>query len=465
LQFLESKKKDSYVLAEDKKLTNSHAEEITRRQAISRLGWAGIGVVAAVVVAGGGYLAYKEVYAPPSGPTGVKIGAVLDLSGPFASFGQGLKFGHTQAIADLNAQGGININGRTVPITYVVYDDASDPTKASSLTTQLILSDKVDILVHGVGPPTTTNPISVAAERGNVPFILGSPFEPWWAGGPYEYCWSILFRIATEPPGFPKGYTAADNYAGLTDQYRNQLNGNAGVLASGDTDGTGWYGLFPGVLKNDGYNVISPLLFPEGTTDFSSTINTWKNAPCDILWGNLPAPDYGTFWRQCSELGYRPKIAVIGRAPLFYADINAWSGNLPLGVVTEVWWDPAWNFKGIGSTTSQSLASAWATQTGTPLNRAIGFGYSAVQVAADSISRAGTLDKTSVNTAIGQTNGNFMTGPVKFLATHDSPCPMTLAQWQPGTGSEPNWVQPIVYSMVSQYPTTGNVIFPLPPWS
>lgn len=64
----------------------------------------------------------------------------------------------------------------------------------------------------------------------------------------------------------------------------------------------------------------------------------------------------------------------------------------------------------------------------------------AVQIVADSIARAGTLDKNSVNTAIGQTNGNFMFGPCKFLlATHDSPCFETVGKWVPGTGSEPNW--------------------------
>jgi len=397
----------------------------------------------------------------------VKLGAVLSLSGPFASFGEGMTFGQKQAIADLMAQGGISVNGTKLPISYTSYDDTSDPTLAGSLASQAILSDNVDLLVGGIEPPDTANPKSVAADRYGVPYLGNAgPWEPWWAGGPYKYSWSIGFRIVTEPPGFPTGYTIGDNYGGLTNNYKSQMNNNAAVLTCGDTDGTGWYGALPPVLTKAGYNVVSPQLYPVGTTDFTAIIETWKSAPCDILWANLPAPDYGTFWRQSSELGYRPKIAVIGRAPLFYQDINAWGDNLPLGVVTEVWWDPSWNFTGVGSTTSQSLGSAWATSTGTPLNRDVGFGYAGVQIAADAITRAGTLDKDSVNTAIENTNGNFMTGPVKFLtATHDSPCPVTLAQWQPGTGSQPNWVQPIVYSLVSSFPTNGQMVFPLPPWS
>jgi branched-chain amino acid transport system substrate-binding protein len=493
---MESKKKGSYAPTEKHKITNPKTtnpnnEGITRRQAIGKMGWAGVGIAAVAIVGVGGYIAYTEttsksttssstsstssattstptsVTSSATGPSQVKLGAVLSLSGPFASFGQGIEFGQRQAIADLTSQGGINVNGTKLPVTYVVYDNASDPTKASSLAAQAILSDNVDMIVGGIEPPDTCNPISVAADRYSTPYLGNAgPWEPWWAGGPYTYAWSIGFRIVVEPTGFPTGYTCGDNYGGLTNQFKSQMNGNAAVLTCGDTDGTGWYGALPPVLKSAGYNVVSPQLYPVGTTDFTSIIETWKSAPCDILWGNLPAPDFGTFWRQSEELGYRPKIAVMGRAPLFYADINAWGDNLPLDVCTEVWWDPAWNFKGIGNATSQSLAGAWSAQTGAPINRDVGFGYAAVQIAADSITRAGTLDKVGVNTAIENTDGNFMAGPVKFFsATHDSPCPFVIAQWQAGTGSQPNWVQPVVYSLESPYPTTGQMSFPLPPWS
>jgi branched-chain amino acid transport system substrate-binding protein len=428
-----------------------------------------VGIAAAAVVGVGGYLAYKEVYAPPSpGAPTVSLGAVLSLTGASAAFGQGVEFGHRQAVDDINAQGGIDVGGKKLSITYTPYDDASEASQASLLASQAILTDKVDMLVQGVGTPVTTNPISAAADRYGVPWIGGSPWESWWAGGPYKYAWSILFRISTAPSGFPRGYTITDNYIGLTNEYKDQTNGNVAVLATNDSDGAGWYDRFPQILQNAGYNIVSPQEVPMGTTDYSAMINTWKNTPCDILWGNLPAPDFGNFWMQSADLGFRPKMVLVGRAPLFYQDISTWRAsvsNLPLGVCTEVWWDPSWGFKGIGNTTSQSLAGAWTSQTSTPVNRAIGFGYAAVQIAADAIVRAGTLDKDAVNTAIGETNDSFMTGPVKFFSdTHDSPAPVTMKQWQPGSGSQPSWIDPIIYSIIPSFPTTGQTTFPLPPW-
>ena len=443
---------------------------ITRRQALSRLGWAAAGAATLAVAEGVGYLAYKGLSTPSSpSPTMVKLGAVLSLTGAYGSFGQGVAFGHRQAIADINNAGGINVNGTKLQISYTAYDDASEASQAALLASQAILTDKVDLLVDGVCTSVTTNPISSTADRYGVPWIGGSPWESWWAGGPYKYAWSILFRITTEPSSYPTGYTITDNYIGLTNQVKSQTNGNVAVLATNDADGAGWYDVFPGILKSAGYNVVDPQEVTVGTTDYSDIINSWKSAPCDVLWGNLPSPDFGTFWSQAADLGFRPKMALIGRAPLFYQDVTTWRGSvsdLPLGVCSEVWWDPSWGFSGVGNTTSQSLASAWASQYNTPLNRAVGFGYAAVQIAADAITRAGTLNKDDVNTAISQTSGSFMTGPIKFLSdTHDSPAPVTMMQWQQGTGSQPNWVDPIVYSMLPSFPTTGSMIFPLPAWS
>jgi len=462
----------------------------------------GIGVVVAAVVGVGGYLLYSEstkssttttsttshsttsvvttstpiTSSVATGPTQVKLGAVVSATGPFASFGQGTMFGHKQAIADITAQGGININGTKVPISYTVLDDASNPTTSSTLASQVILSDNVNMLVGSIAPPDTQNPISVACDRYSMPCIgTTGPYEPWWAGGPYKYSWSIGFRIVIEPTqvGWTattlnsiSGATCADVFMGVTNEFKSQMNNNAAVLTCGDTDGTGWYGALPPYLTKAGFNVVSPQLYPPGTTDFSSIITTWKDAPCDFIWANLPAPDFGTFWRQSAELNYRPKLAMIGRAPLFYEDINAWGDSLPQDVCTEVWWDPAWGYKGVGSTTSQSLAAAWTSSMNEPVNPAIGPAYACMQIAADAISRAGSLDPDAVNTAIGETNSNFMMGPCQMqTSTHDSPCFETVGQWQAGTGSEPNWVLPVVWSNVNVAPEAAQVIFPLPPWS
>ena len=425
-------------------------------------------VAAAVVVGVGGYEAYK--YAYPSKPpvSSVKIGAVLPLTGPYASFGLGQRFGHQQAVADINAQGGVDINGKKVPVSYTVLDDQSQASVASTVTDELILNDNVDILVQGINPPGDTNPMCVEADRYKTPCIMGAPFEPWWAGGPYKYSWSIGFRIGTEPTDETagSGYDVVDIAYDTTNPYKSQTNSVAAVLASDDADGIGWWGLFPGALKSAGYTVVGTSgnfgLFPDSTTDFSSIITQFKDANAEIVWSNTPPPSFGTFLRQCRELAFEPKVVYGAKAALFYKDVMAWGGNLPQDVGIEVWWDSAYPYKGIGSTTCSSLCNTWSQQNNEPLNgnRSIGFGYAAVQTALDAISRAGTLNKDSVNTAISETDTSFITGPIKFTSTHDSPTALAYGQWQPS--SQWTWDCPIVIQPHASLPQpTAQYVFPV----
>lgn len=115
---------------------------------------------------------------------------------------------------------------------------------------------------------------------------------------------------------------------------------------------------------------------------------------------SVHAPHFGTLWRQCKTLGFQPKLVMAIRAHLFYTDVVAWGGDLPLGVTGDVWWTP--NIKdspGIGGTTPQSLTARWTEETGQALNVGIGAGYPSIQVLIDAIERAGTLDGDAINLA------------------------------------------------------------------
>jgi len=475
---------------------------MTRRTAIGKIGSTVVGLGVGALVAGisGYYLGQSTrpsgesgaltntitktitetqtviVTASPTPPTKeeILIGSSISLTGPMAAFGEGVLFGRRKAIEDINNQGGVSIGGRKMFIRDIVYDDGSDPAKAASNASQLILSDGVVALVHGNSPPVTMNPLSVAADRFKVPLIMGTPFEPWWAAGPYQYAWNILFRIGTPiPEGDPRagkpGYTIIDNYLAFTNRFRDSTNGVAAVITTDDVDGRGWYGIFPRVLADNGYKPVGVErnlgLYPPGTTDFSSLIREWKNAEAEIMWGNLPGPDFGVVWRQCASLGYRPKLALIGRAAVNYEDVAAWGGDLPLGVATEVFWTPSLPFKGIGGRTAESLANEWIQATGRPVNWSIGYGYAAVQIFADAVERAGTLDREAINKAIGETEGEFMCGYVKFIKeTHDSPIPGAIAQWFK-TDKPYVWEAHIVLSLHPNIKPTRDPIFPLPPLS
>ncbi len=409
----------------------------------------------------------------------ILVGVPAPLTGMYAGFGEGGVFGMEAAVDDINEQGGVYVEekGEKLPIRLIVVNTESDPLKAGTLAESLIVSDNVNFLAYGDEPPPMNASISNIADRYKVPFICTTgPMEPWSAmrmevEGNWEYTWATgLFALgAPAPEGDFRtgpGYTIGDTWQAMLDLYGDQTNKKAALFAADDPDGVGWYAAYPGILESLGYDVCGADkelgLVPMETTDFSSIINEWKDYGCEILWGNAPAPFFGALWKQCSALGFEPKMVSVGRAPLFYEDVSAWGGDLPLGIGCEIWWDPSFaDSPGIGGTTPQSLAERWTEETDTPLNRNIGPGYSIIQVLVDAVERAGTLDGEEVNAALAETDLMTIRHRVKFEGNHFSRGPLVYGQWQK-TDQPWVWECPVVFSKHDFIEATADPLFPIP---
>lgn len=410
-------------------------------------------------------------------PEAVLIGAPVPLTGMYAGFGEGALFGMKAAVDDINKLGGVYIKeyGKRIPVKLIAVNTESDPVKAGSLAEDLIVRSKVNFLAMGDQPPPMHAGIATVAERYKIPYVCSSgPEEPWsemWAKGNWQYSWATgLFAIATPaPPGDFRnkpGYTIVDTWGDMLKLFGDKTNKKVAVFAADDPDGVGWYALFPKFLQSMGYQVYGVEqkvgLLPLETGDFSSVIKAWKKFGAEILWGNAPAPFVGTLLRQAKVLGFKPKMISIGRAPLFYEDIKAWGGDLPLGVGCEIWWDPSFGESpGIGGTTPKSLAERWEKETGKYLNRGIGPGYRSIQVLLDAIERAGTLKAEEVNKALARTDLLTIAHRVKFNDKHFSRGPIVYGQWMKGKGKW-DWECPVVLSKHAFIKATANPLFPIP---
>jgi branched-chain amino acid transport system substrate-binding protein len=400
-----------------------------------------------------------------------------------AGFGTGGSWGISAAIDDVNRVGGIYVReyDAQIPVRHVLLNCESDPVKAGTLTESLILGEKVHCLANNSEPVTFQIEENNLADRYKIPNVAGcGPFEQY-AGlretveTHWEYTWNFgSFGVATPAPeGDPRhgksGYTILDTWKTWLDLFGDQTNKSVGIFASDDPDGIGWYGLFGEALEEWGYNVVGEErkvgLFPFGTTDFRPFIQEWKDNDVEIFWGNCPASDFGTLWRQAATMDFKPKMVGAARAALFYTEVTAWGGDLPLGVFIEMWWHPSFDPElcpGIGGTTPQSLADRWAEDTGLPINISAGWAYPSVQVLADAIERAGTLDGEAINAAIYDTNLQTLDHLVWFdPATHHSWSPLFIGQWYK-TDTPEGWELPVVFSTHDFINTWAEPIFPIP---
>jgi branched-chain amino acid transport system substrate-binding protein len=114
--------------------------------------------VSLMMLAGGGLAQDKRPY---------KIGSVFSLTGPGALLGERMKTTVEMMVEAVNKKGGIN--GR--PVTLVIYDAASDVTKAVAATNRLITQDEVDIISGAGNMSGLSLAMKPIATRYGVPMI------------------------------------------------------------------------------------------------------------------------------------------------------------------------------------------------------------------------------------------------------------------------------------------------------
>lgn len=108
---------------------------------------------------------------PGLGQDALKLGAIFSITGPGSSLGIPERDTALMLEADINAKGGVRgPDGRTRPLKIVIYDDASDETKAVLAAKKLIDEDKVTAIV-GTTLSGTSLAILDTVQKAEVPMI------------------------------------------------------------------------------------------------------------------------------------------------------------------------------------------------------------------------------------------------------------------------------------------------------
>ena len=117
-----------------------------------------------------------------------------------------------------------------------------------------------------------------------------------------------------------------------------------------------------------------------------------KKANADIVCGIFNPPQFATFWTQCAQQGFKPKIVTPPKAVLFPTAVEA-LGDRGVGISTEVWWSHHHPFKsGLNGDTAQQYCDAYEKATGKQWTQPLGFKLANLEVAIDVLKRAKKLE-------------------------------------------------------------------------
>ena len=365
----------------------------------------------------------------------VKIGFVTPLTGPTSIFGVADQYCVERWRESLGSPLLLG-DGKKHVVTIIVKDSQSDPNTAAQVAADLIQTDQVDLMM-AASTADTVIPVADTCEAFGIPCIsTDAPWEGFYfgRGAPedgfewtYHFFWGVQELLVAD--------------VSLWDQAT--TNKVVGALWPNDASGAAFRSAWPSYLASEGYSLVDPGAYENGTQDYTDIISQFTSEGVEILSGVPIPPDFTNFWNQAVDQGFTPKIATVGRALHFPQTLEA-LGDIGVGLTTYVNWSPGFPFKSsLTDETCPELAADFETSTGLHWTQALGH-YAVGEIAIDALKRAQDLDDNqAILDALKTTKLDTIAGPVDFtspvaegtlhpvLNVYKSP--LAMGQWVEGT--------------------------------
>ncbi|OYV30503.1 MAG: ABC transporter substrate-binding protein, partial [Acidocella sp. 20-61-6] len=212
-------------------------------------------------------------------------------------------------------------------------------------------------------------------------------------------------------------------------------NKRVAVLCPNDADGDAIRTHLLPALAKQGFDMVDPGGYQDGTTDYSAQISTFKQAGCEVFCTFPIPPDFTTFWRQAAQQGLtrQMKIVTVAKTGLFPSQMEA-LGPLGYRINAGAYWHPVFPYgSALTGLSSMQLAMAYEHATGRQWQQQLGPSLALFDAMVATLKSAGgPKDKAAVakamrtlqtTTVLGKID--FLNGPVPNVATTN----LIGAQW------------------------------------
>lgn len=368
-------------------------------------------------------------------PATIKVGAVIPITGRYAAGGGQVKNGYELAVEDINAAGGVDVGGTKLPLELIILDDESDATKTVQHLETLYASDEVVAYLGGFGSDLHAAAAGIA-EKNKVPYI-GVAFALYKV---HQQGFKYLFSP------FPKSPAIAVTTFDMLDSLSPKPT-NIAIFAEKTDWGAELSGLWTEEANKRGYTITTYEYAP-GATDFSDIILPAKDSGAEVVLALPNPPDGLALAKQIKELDFNANAYVFIRA----ADPPTWGENLGVdgnGFMLMPGWNRGVKFEGVAE-----MAERYQAKYDSPAAATTGPAYAAVQILADAITRAGSLDRDAIRDAIAATDLDTIVGHVTFNEDGTGNVLTVINQWQDGK-------QALVWPPDQ---ALAQIIYPATPW-
>lgn len=337
----------------------------------------------------------------------ILIGVEGPITGQYASFGAQLKAGAEQAVADINAKGGLL--GEQVKLE--VGDDACDPKQAVAVANQL--ASKGVKFVAGAFCSGSSIPASAVYSEEGIIMISPASTNPKFTD---ERPSDLVYRVCgrDDQQGIVAGEFLAKHFAGKKIAFLNDKSA---------------YGLGLAEETRKAYNAAGGKealweAYTAGEKDYSALVSKMKQAGIDVVYVGGYHTEAGLILRQMREQGLNATL-VSGDA-LVTDEYWAITGDAGKGTLMTFSPDPRKN------PGAAPIVEEFRKKSIEPEGYVL-YTYAAIQAWAEAVKAAGTTDSEKVNAQLKKDEFKTVLGDLKFDAKGDVTLPgYVLYEWNNG---------------------------------
>ena len=348
-------------------------------------------------------------------PQPIRVGFSSAMSGPSAITGEGVMWGATMAVDEINAKGGIM--GRKVEVYFG--DNKGTPGEAVSAVRKLVDVDKVDVIVGQTHSGACLGSMPIIKEL-QVPQVT-------------ESCSNPKIREMSGKGGNEWQFRVNIDDLMMANAFAKYIAKNAktvSIVAQNDDFGRGAATAYDAAFKKSGVKLVSTEFFDRGQSDYRPLLTRLKRSNPEALLMVMLANEGSVFMRQYRELGLNQKI--YARGSLATAEFLGQVKDNPSigdGIVEASYWtaalDPEWEKR-------------WLERWKTPVRihgslAALAFKYAVVPAIEGAIRKTGKADRQSIRDALEQIDvKDTPIGPIKFDEYHQAWINMILIEMRGG---------------------------------
>lgn len=331
----------------------------------------------------------------------IVIGEYGSFTGAQADFGKQSDNGIKQAVAEVNAAGGIDVGGKKMKVRLETEDDASDATKADTAVKRLIDEKNVTAILGEVASSCSLSGGKVCQDKG-VPMISPSSTNVQVTVGK-----DYVFRVC-----FLDSYQAAVVARYIHDGLK--MNNVAVFTNKGQSYSVGFAEEFKKAFARYGGKIVAEQSYGDKDQDYRAQLTALNSVKPEAILVPGYYSDAGSIIKQARE----QNITV----PLVGGD--GWSSSQLLTIggssVNGCYFSDHMSIKDPRPTVQNFVKGYQAAYQVDPTSMSA-LGYDAAKILFDSITRAKTADKKAIKDAIAQTKDfDGVSGKITIDENHNA---------------------------------------------